>query len=179
WFTTCRTTPPITMPMSSRYGCRANAVKYGAMPGGSGLPPSRSMTIASGHGWSAPSAISDTSSTASSATRPRYGRSDDSVHPISPSVARALIRPPCAAAAAVVVHVGDIDRDQVAVPRLERDVARHVQVGARRRAAVADVLSVARRSVARHRVDDPGLRVDHPDPVVERVGDVDVAVGRG
>ena len=63
--------------------------------------------------------------------------------------------------------------------RFDRDVARHVQVGARRGTAVADVLGIAGRAVAGDRVDEPGLRVDHADAVVQRVGDVDVAVRRG
>ncbi len=80
------------------------------------------------------------------------------------------------AAHAVVVHVGDVE---IAGSRIERDVARHVQVRAGRRAAVADVLRIAGHAVARHGVDQPGLGVDHAHAVVQRVGDVDVAVGRG
>ena len=78
----------------------------------------------------------------------------------------------------IVMHVGDIDRHDGAVSDLERDVARHVEVSARRGPAVADILSLAGRAVAGDRVDQTGLRIDHPDPVVERVGDIDIAVGR-
>ena len=76
---------------------------------------------------------------------------------------------------AVVVHVGDVD---VAV-RCNRDVARHVQVRARRRSAVADVgPSSPGCAVAGDGVDEAGRVIDHPDAVVQRVGDVDVAVRR-
>ena len=76
-----------------------------------------------------------------------------------------------------MVHVGDVD---VAGGALDGDVARHVQVRAGRRSAVADIVAsrFAGRAVAGDRVDETGLAFDHPHAVVERVGDVDVAVRR-
>src|SRR6185503_15353830 len=77
---------------------------------------------------------------------------------------------------AVVVHVGDVE---VAGARVDGDVARHVQVRAGRRPAVADLFAIASRPVAGDGVDQPGLRVDDAHAVVQGVGDIDVAVRRG
>jgi len=46
--------------------------------------------------------------------------------------------------------------------------------GLRRRAAVAGVAGFARAGTGG---DIPGARVDPPDPVVERVGEVEIAIG--
>jgi hypothetical protein len=74
-----------------------------------------------------------------------------------------------------VVHVGNVD---VAVRR-DRHVARHVEVGRGGRAAVADVAGlVAGGAVAGDRVDESGVVIDHPDAIVQRVRDEDVAVRR-
>ena len=59
-----------------------------------------------------------------------------------------------------------------------RDVARHVQVRAGRRPAVADVLASPGPPSPATVWIRPVFGLDHPDAVVQRVGDVDVAVGR-
>jgi hypothetical protein len=68
----------------------------------------------------------------------------------------------------------DID---VAV-RCDLHVAWHVQVCGNGRAAVADVIRVARRPVARDRVDESGLCIHHAYTVVQGIGDVEIAVRR-
>src|SRR5262249_55125209 len=77
----------------------------------------------------------------------------------------------------LVMHVCDV---YVTVGR-ERDVARHVQVGRRRRPTVSDgiVVLIAWNAIAGDRLDESGDVIHHAHAIVQRVGDVDVAVGRG
>src|SRR5882672_3019645 len=64
--------------------------------------------------------------------------------------------------------VGDID----VARRVDRDAVGLVEAGLRRRAAVAGIAGLARAGASG---DVSGARLDPPDPVVERVGEVEIA----
>ena len=75
-----------------------------------------------------------------------------------------------------MVHISNVN---VAVWS-DRDITRHVEIRRRRRTAVADrTIIVAWRADPRDGVNESGSVIDHPDAVVQGIGDVDITVGRG